>query len=305
MKLDASQDSGDRLIRQACPPNGAAGDGPAKAHGVVNALSIDLEDWFCVQNLAQVIRRDDWDRQEQRVAANTERLLALLSRRGVTATFFVLGWVARRRPDLVAEIEKQGHEIGTHGYSHRLLTEMTPESFERDLCEALEVTQKCVRQPILGFRAPSFTVTKETLWALDILVRNGIRYDSSIFPFGLHPDYGMADAPLGIHRLRNSLIEFPLSCAELFGRRVPCSGGGYFRLFPYSVTKFLLNRCNDQGRPVIFYLHPWEIDPGQPRVKLPAAKAFRHYHNLDKALGRLDRLLGDFQFTSAKGVLGL
>lgn len=285
--------------------NGAAERAGAGGDSVVNALSIDLEDWFCVHNLAHAIPREDWSRQEQRVVRNAERLLALFARRGVKATFFVLGWVAERSPDLVAEIERRGHEIATHGYSHRLLTEMTPESFDADLKRALEVTRRCVRQPILGFRAPSFTVTQRTLWALDILVQNGIRYDSSIFPFGLHPDYGMADAPLGIHRLRDSLIEFPLSCARLLGRRVPCSGGGYFRLFPYAATKFLLARCNREGRPAIFYLHPWEIDPGQPRIKLPATKAFRHYFHLDKALERLDRLLTDFQFTTAKEVLGL
>ncbi len=278
---------------------------PANMSRLVNALSIDLEDWFCVYNLGHAIRREDWDKQEQRVVRNTHCLLALLSKHRVTATFFVLGWVARRCPELITEIERQGHEIGTHGYSHRLLTDMTPESFEEDLREALEVTQRCVRQPILGFRAPSFTITEKTLWALKILVRNGIQYDSSIFPFGLHPDYGMPRAPLGIHRLGDALIEFPLSCAEVLGQNIPCSGGGYFRLFPYSVTKFLLRRCNEQGRPVMFYLHPWEIDPVQPRVQLSWAKTFRQYHNLDKTLGRLDRLLTDFPFTSTRRVLGL
>jgi len=180
---------------------------------------------------------------------------------------------------------------------------MTREGFEEDLKKALRVTRPLVRQDIMGFRAPSFSITRDTLWAVDVLVRNGIRYDSSVFPIGFHPDYGMPDAPLSIHYLGDSLIEVPLSCAEFLGRRVPCSGGGYFRLLPYAATRFLLRRCNGQGRPVIFYLHPWELDPGQPRVRLAWLKRFRHYHNLDKGLGRLERLLTDFEFGPIKELL--
>jgi polysaccharide deacetylase family protein (PEP-CTERM system associated) len=270
-----------------------------------NALSIDLEDWFCVHNMEQAIRREDWDRCESRVAGNTHRILELLAEHDTRATFFVLGWVAERAPDLISEIEQLGHEIATHGYSHTLLTSMTPESFEEDLKKAIAVTQVCSNQEIIGFRAPSFTITSKTLWAIAILARNGIRYDSSVFPIGFHPDYGMPDSSLAIHNLDSSLVEVPLSCAEVFGMRVPCSGGGYFRIFPYAVTKFLLKRCNKQGRPAIFYFHPWEIDPQQPRIQLPRLKKFRHYYNLNKTLKRLDHLLSDFEFTTVRSLIGL
>jgi polysaccharide deacetylase family protein (PEP-CTERM system associated) len=270
-----------------------------------NALSVDLEDWFCVYNLSQAIKKEDWDECELRVAKNTKRLLELFAQHNTEATFFVLGWVAERVPDLIREIEQHGHEIATHGYSHTLLTEMTPKSFEQDLNRAIRITESCVNQEVLGFRAPSFSITEKTLWALDILVRARIRYDSSIYPIGLHPDYGMPNAPLSIYQPNASLIEVPLSCAELLGRRIPCGGGAYFRIFPYSLTKFLLKRCNSQGRPAIFYLHPWEIDPDQPRVALPWFKGFRHYHNLDRTLNRLEKLLADFSFTSIRKVLSL
>ena len=268
---------------------------------MLNAISIDLEDWFCAYNLR--IATKDWGKQELRVVDNTHRILNLLDQHNVQATFFVLGWFAEHTPDLIREVERRGHEIATHGYSHTVLTAMTPAEFEIDLQRALDITRSCVTQDIIGFRAPSFTITNKTLWAFDILARNGIRYDSSIFPISGHPDYGIGDAPLAIHP-RGALTEVPMSIAEIAGRRVPCSGGGYFRLFPYAVTKFLFERCNRQGRPVIFYLHPWEIDPGQPRRKLSMSKSLRHYINLDRTLARLDRLLTDFQFTSIRKVLG-
>lgn len=270
-----------------------------------NAISIDLEDWFSVYNLSHVIKREDWDRCEIRVEKNTKRILDLLDRYKTKATFFVLGWIAEKTPELIVEIENQGHEIATHGYSHTLLTEMTAETFDEDLKKALSVTNKIVKQEILGFRAPSFSLTGKTMWAADILTKNGIKYDSSIFPINFHPDYGIPGAQLDIHQLDNSLIEVPLSCAEIFGTRIPCSGGGYFRIFPYPVTRFLLDRCNKQGRPVIFYLHPWELDPDQPRQKLPWLKGFRHYYNLGKTYSRLEKLLNDFEFTTIRDTINL
>ena len=270
-----------------------------------NAMSVDLEDWFCVNSLRKVIRKDNWDKCELRVVESTQRILQLFRKHNAEATFFVLGWIAERVPDLIREVEQQGHEIATHGYSHSLLTEMTPESFEEDLQQALKLTRNCADRKILGFRAPSFTITEKTLWALDILVKNGIRYDSSIFPIGFHPDYGMRHAPLSIHELNGSIIEVPLSCVEVLGRRIPCAGGGYFRVFPYPLTKFLLKSCNSKGRPAIFYLHPWELDPEHPRVNLPWHRTFRHYWNLDKTARRLEKLLTDFEFTSIRKVLRL
>jgi polysaccharide deacetylase family protein (PEP-CTERM system associated) len=239
-----------------------------------------------------------------RVVNNTRRSLELLTKHKTQATFFVLGWIAERVPDLIREVERQGHEIATHGYSHTVLTDMTPETFEADLERALDVTRACVKQKIIGFRAPSFTITNKTLWAIDILARHEIQYDSSVFPIGFHPDYGIADATLAIHPM-GALTEVPMSVAEVFGRKIPCSGGGYFRVLPYAVTRFLLRQCNRQGRPVIFYVHPWETDPGQPRVKLSLSKSFRHYFNLEQTLPRLDRLLSEFEFAPIKQVLGL
>lgn len=271
---------------------------PAKP--VQNVFSIDLEDWFCVQNLSGIIARDQWEKCEQRVEASTLRILDLLSRRKVEGTFFVLGWVAERYPDLIREVERRGHEIATHGYSHKLITHMSPDEFRADLERSLDVLSRLSSQPVIGFRAPSFSVTKKTWWALDIMQACGIRYDSSVFPIGFHPDYGVPDAPLRAHEVASKLLEIPMSCAEVGGRKVPCSGGGYFRLFPYQVTRMLMKKCNEQGRPVIFYLHPWEVDPGQPRVAMPAVKRFRHYNNLRRTMPRLEQMLDDFQFTSAK-----
>jgi polysaccharide deacetylase family protein (PEP-CTERM system associated) len=267
-------------------------------------MSVDVEDWFCVYNLSRLISYTDWDRCESRVERNTLRLLELFAKHRIEATFFVLGWVAERFPDLVREIERAGHEIASHGYSHRLLTSMTPEEFRGDLARSLEVLAKTAHQPVRGFRAPSFSLTPGTLWAVDILRQSGVRYDSSVFPVGFHPEYGMVDADLRPHQLAEGLLELPMGVTEILGRRVPCSGGGYFRLYPYALTRHLMRKCNAQGRSVIFYLHPWELDPRQPRVEgLSWLTWFRHYNNLDKTEERLDRLLRDFAFTSARRLL--
>lgn len=274
---------------------------------VKNAMSVDLEDWFCVHNLSAVIKRDDWDKCELRVHESTRRVLNLLEKHQTYATFFVLGWVAERLPELILEIEEKGHEIAVHGYNHLLLTEITPGEFEEDLDKSLATLRRCgVKQTPMGFRAPSFTVVEKTRkWALETLENYGFKYDSSVFPVGFHPDYGIADAPLAPYKITDKLLEFPMSCLEVFGKRLPFSGGGYFRLFPYSYTRLCMKRCNAQGRSAVFYLHPWELDPGQPKIKLPRAKAFRHYRNLDQTEKRLDALLGDFQFTTIREVLGL
>jgi polysaccharide deacetylase family protein (PEP-CTERM system associated) len=269
-----------------------------------NVMSVDVEDWFCVHNLSRLIPYADWDKCESRVERNTARLLDLFGKHGVEATFFVLGWVADRFPDLVREIERRGHEVGTHGYSHQLLTFMRPEDFRADLQRSLVALARTTSQQVRGFRAPSFSLTKRTLWAIDILRESGIQYDSSVFPVAFHPDYGIADADLRPHQLAEGLTELPMGVAEVLGRRVPCSGGGYFRLYPYAVTRALMRRCNRQGRPVMFYLHPWEADPEQPRVPgLSWSRRFRHYNNLDRTEARLERLLNDFAFTSARQLI--
>lgn len=266
-----------------------------------NVMSIDVEDWFCVQNMAGLIDRRDWDTLERRVENNTRRLLDLFDAHQTRATFFVLGWVAERYPDLVREIDRRGHEVASHGYSHRMLTELTPEQFRGDLERSLEVLAPCTSRPVLGFRAPSFSVTRQTWWAFESLAACGLKYDSSVFPIGFHPDYGIGDAPLTPHPVDHGILEIPMSCALLGQRRIPCSGGGYFRLLPYPLFHRLFQICNSQGRPVIFYLHPWEIDPQQPRVAgLPFLKQFRHYRNLDQTLGRLEKLLSTYRFSSIR-----
>ena len=251
------------------------------------------------------IPREKWKDQEKRINKSTQIILELLDDYKIKATFFVLGWIADSTPDLVAEIYNRGHEIGTHGYSHQLLTEIDPETFEKDLVKSIRTIEGCIKQNIIGYRAPSFTITKNTQWAFEILARNGIKYDSSIFPINFHPDYGVPHAPLGIHKQVNGVFEFPMTCVEIVGKRIPCCGGGYFRIFPYAMTKYLIKRCNKEKRPAVFYLHPWEVDPDQPRVKLPWKKQFRHYHNLDKTLMRLSRLMKDFNFSTAREVLGI
>jgi polysaccharide deacetylase family protein (PEP-CTERM system associated) len=269
-----------------------------------NVMSVDVEDWFCVYNMSRLIPYSDWERCESRVERSTLLLLDLFRRHRVEATFFVLGWVADRFPDLVKEIERGGHEVASHGYSHRLLTFMRPEEFRVDLQRSLEVLAKATSQEVRGFRAPSFSLTRETLWAVDILKESGIQYDSSVFPVGFHPEYGIANADLRPHQLAEGMTELPMAVAEVLGMKIPCSGGGYFRLYPYAVTRWLMRKCNEQGRPVIFYVHPWEADPGQPRVSgMPWSARFRHYNNLEATEERLERLLGDFSFTSARKLI--
>ncbi len=272
---------------------------------MLNALTFDIEDWFCANNLNNAVPRNSWESATPRVAETTRRILELLRRYRVEATFFVLGWVAERYPGLVREIHDGGHEIATHGYSHTPLTSMTPPAFERDLDRALALTEAITGLPVLGFRAPSFTITPSTLWALDVLKDRGLLYDSSVFPTGVHPEYGISDAPLGMYAHGNNLLEIPLSCAEFGGRRIPCAGGAYFRCFPYRITRSLIARCHRQNRPVIFYLHPWEIDEGHPRIPLSPLRAFRQYYNLKKTLPKLERLLLDYHFTSIRKLIGI
>ncbi|BDC53192.1 polysaccharide deacetylase (plasmid) [Bryobacterales bacterium F-183] len=269
-----------------------------------NVMSIDVEDWFCVYNLSQHIRFEDWDKQDSRVEQSTLRLLDMFSRHRVSGTFFVLGWVADRFPDLVREIDRRGHEIATHGYAHRLLTHMTADEFRTDLLRSLEVIERSSSQRIRGHRAPSFSVTRKTPWAAGIMREAGLTYDSSVFPVGFHPDYGIGDAPLTPYWLTDGLREVPMSCAEVGSSRVPCSGGGYFRQYPYALTRWLMRRCNAAGRPVIFYLHPWEVDPDQPRIEaLGWSKKFRHYRNLAETENRMERMLEDFRFGTVAQLL--
>lgn len=270
---------------------------------MLNIMTIDVEDWFQVHNMSGAIPYDKWGDCELRVEANTGRILALLQKHRVNATFFVLGWVAERLPGLVRDIVREGHEIASHSYAHRLLTHQTPEEFDKDLGKSLTILREASGQPVTGFRAPSFSVTRLTLWSYEIMRKHGIEYDSSVFPIGFHPDYGISDAPLSFYRTPGAILELPLSCARVLGRSIPCSGGGYFRIFPYEMNRRLMHHCNAEGRPVVFYIHPWEFDPGQPRVRLSKVKTFRHYTNLARTHDRFDRLLGEFPFGSIRDTL--
>jgi polysaccharide deacetylase family protein (PEP-CTERM system associated) len=281
----------------------------AAPSGPVNAFTIDLEDYFHVAALASAISRDSWAAREYRLEANTERLLALLEESGVRGTFFVLGWVAERSPGLVQRIAAAGHEIACHGFSHQLVYRQTPEEFREETARAKGGLESLLGQAVLGYRAASFSVTRQSLWALDVLIELGFRYDSSIFPIR-HDRYGLPDATPEPHVLRapsgRSLVEFPMSAANFCGIRVPVSGGGYFRLLPYWLTRAGLRQINARhNRPFTFYLHPWEIDPGQPRIRVAALSRFRHYTNLARCEGRLRRVLRDFRFSSMREALEL
>lgn len=273
---------------------------------VRNAMTIDVEDYFHVAALASAIRPEDWDRRECRVEDNTRRLLALFAEHDLRATFFVLGWVADRYPTLVREISAAGHEIASHGQSHQLVYHQSPAVFREETARAKGTLEDLLQRPVEGYRAASYSITRQSLWALDILAELGFLWDSSIFPVR-HDRYGIPDTPRWPHRLTtpagHTLIEFPLSTWQ-FGRyRLPIAGGGYFRLYPYGLSAHGLGRINREGKPFIFYLHPWEIDPAQPRVKVDALSRFRHYNNLDRCEARLRRLLRRFAFTTVRQVL--
>ncbi|UOE52174.1 DUF3473 domain-containing protein [Mucilaginibacter sp. SMC90] len=268
-----------------------------------NAFTVDLEDWFCSHNLISEIKYEDWDNLEGRVTAPTLRLLELLKKYDCKATFFVLGWVADRYPELIQKIAIDGHEIASHGYSHKLLTGIAPSFFEEDLIKSVFAIERACGIKPAGYRAPAFTIVNSTKWAFGILKKLGFAYDSSVYPTNMHPDYGIGDAPLTIYSPQSGLTEIPLSCAVLFNKNIPCSGGAYLRFLPYFLYKQLVNNVIKSGRAYIFYIHPWEIDPEMPRVKLPALKAIRHYTNLASTFGKIERLLQDFEFTSLQNIL--
>jgi polysaccharide deacetylase family protein (PEP-CTERM system associated) len=275
--------------------------------GIVNAFTVDVEDYFQVAALAPAIERASWPQRESRVERNTGVLLDLLAERGIRGTFFVLGWIAERHPLLIKRIAAAGHEIACHGYSHQLIYEQTPDDFREETARSKDMLEQLSGAPVTGYRAASFSITRRSLWALDLLIDLGFKYDSSIFPIR-HDRYGIpgADprpaaltAPSG-----RTLVEFPMSAASYLGLRIPVSGGGYFRLLPYFVTRTGLRQINGRfGRPFAFYLHPWEIDPDQPRVRVGWLSRFRHYTNLDRCESRLRRLLHEFRFGTMREAL--
>jgi len=333
---------------------------------IINAFTVDVEDYFHVQSFADRIDPRDWDDHESRVVANTHKLLKILDHHQVRGTFFVLGWVADRFPDLVRDIQAAGHEIGCHGYWHGLIYNMTPAEFRRDLCRARDLLQDITGEPVVAYRAPSFSITQKSLWALDVLIEEGFRYDSSIFPIH-HDTYGIpgaerfpyrihggkgdrhllperpdrpsvgarccaqkvpvpfsaplppagegsgvrpdarplgANSPLppagegsGVRAVSPGLLEFPPTVHRLWKLNVPVSGGGYFRLYPAWLSIRWLRAVNRRhGQPFIFYIHPWELDPGQPRLPAGWKSRFRHYQNLQTTERKLNRLLKTFRF---------
>lgn len=274
---------------------------------ITNALTVDVEDYFHVSAFSNHIQRDEWHRYACRVETNTNVLLRMFDDAKVKVTFFILGWVAERYPALVREIASAGHEVACHGYSHELVYRQTPALFREESKRSKDILENIIQKPIKGYRAASYSITAKSTWALDILAELGFLYDSSIFPVR-HDRYGMPGARREPHLLTtpagHSLVEFPLSTLQAFRYRLPIAGGGYFRLFPYWFTRFALGRINKTDNlPFIFYLHPWEIDPDQPRVQAGWISRFRHYQNLDRCQQRLTALLQDFSFDTAEHVL--
>jgi polysaccharide deacetylase family protein (PEP-CTERM system associated) len=274
---------------------------------LINAMSVDVEDYFHVSAFAEAIDPASWDDYECRVERNTDKLLATFADRDVKATFFVLGWVAERYPELIRRIAAGGHEIACHGYSHQLIYNQSRERFRDETFRSKALLEDIVQQPVIGYRAASFSINKDSEWALDTLAEAGFRYDSSIFPVR-HDRYGVSDAPRFPYTLKTpsgaELAEYPMTTARVLGANMPVSGGGYFRLYPYWLTRMALSRVLDtERRPFMFYLHPWEIDPGQPRIAAKWFSRFRHYNNLDRCHRRLERLLGDFHFGTVEASL--
>jgi polysaccharide deacetylase family protein (PEP-CTERM system associated) len=274
---------------------------------VRNAMSVDVEDYFHVSAFDDVIPRTKWTDMESRVCANTHRLLDIFDEFNVRCTFFVLGWVAEHHPQLVRDITRRGHEIASHGFGHRLVYDQTPAMFREDVRRAKHLLEDISGCRIFGYRAPSFSITARSLWALDILIDEGYSYDASVFPIR-HDRYGIPRSPRHpyiIQRADGSLMEMPGSTVRVGPLSLPIGGGGYFRIIPYAWTCWGINRVNRrEHEATVFYLHPWEIDPDQPRIAAGRLSRFRHYRNLDRTEGRLRRLLTDFAFGTMASLLG-
>ena len=273
---------------------------------VVNAMTVDVEDYFHVSAFDGILPRSRWDTMPSRVVENTDRLLQILAEAPVRATFFVLGWVAERHPQVVRRIVAAGHEVASHGYAHRLVYDLTPKMFRADVRRSKQVIEDVGACAVEGYRAPSYSVTPRSLWALDILIEEGFRYDASIFPIH-HDRYGIPVSPRHpycLQRRAGDILEAPASTIRWGPFNFPVAGGGYFRILPYQWTKWGIARVNRlERRPVIFYIHPWEIDPGQPRLSGSVLSRFRHYRNLDRTETRLRQLVSDFRFGPMSTVL--
>jgi polysaccharide deacetylase family protein (PEP-CTERM system associated) len=270
---------------------------------ITNALTIDVEDYFQVSALAPHFPRSQWESVPCRVERNVDLILGLLDERDTKATFFTLGWIAERYPNLIRRIAAAGHEVASHGYGHERASAQTPKSFLADIKLARLVLENLTGTAVVGYRAPSFSIGAGNLWAHDCIAEADYRYSSSVYPVK-HDHYGMPDSPRFAYRLENGLVEVPITTMRWFGRNWPAGGGGYFRLLPYAISRWQIQRVNrDDKRSAIFYFHPWEVDPDQPRVREATARTrFRHYVNLEHTEGRLRRLLGDFSWGRADEV---
>jgi len=280
---------------------------PSVSEGIVNAMTVDVEDYFQVAAFEDRISRSDWDRLPCRVDANTHRVLDVFAEHRVKGTFFMLGWVAQRYPELVRRLVAEGHEIASHGYDHTRLNEFDRDQLREDLLRTKGLLEDLAGTAVLGYRAPSYSIGARNLWALDVVQETGHVYSSSIYPIR-HDLYGMPDAPRFPFRLRpDAILEIPVTTLRFAERNFPCGGGGYFRLMPYPLYRWAMRRVNDTDRqPGMFYFHPWEIDPTQPRVEGASLRSrFRHYVNLDTMEARLRRLLGDFQWGRMDEVFGV
>jgi polysaccharide deacetylase family protein (PEP-CTERM system associated) len=280
-------------------PNGH----PQSPGTIVNAMSIDVEDYFQVSAFATHVPRSEWDGMQCRVEANVERILALLAHAGATATFFTLGWIAERYPGLARRIADAGHEIASHGFDHRRASEQAPDAFRADIRLAKAIIEDVTGCEVRGYRAPSFSVGNSNRWAFEVIADAGYRYSSSIYPIR-HDHYGEPDAPRFAHEVLPGLLEIPVATIRVGRRNWPAGGGGYFRLLPYGVSRWSIGRINARDvRPAMFYFHPWEIDPAQPRIPgIGTRTKFRHYVNLDRTGPRLTRLLRDFRWSRADRV---
>jgi polysaccharide deacetylase family protein (PEP-CTERM system associated) len=264
---------------------------------LTNALTIDVEDYFQVSAFAPYITRSEWNTRECRIERNVNQILDMLACHDTKATFFTLGWVAERYPEMLRRIVREGHELASHGYGHERVSEQSEAAFFADIQLAKILLEDVSGCAVLGYRAPSFSIGKKNLWAFDGLLRAGYRYSSSVYPIR-HDHYGMPESPRFSYEVRPGLTEIPITTLRLLGRNLPSSGGGYFRLLPYALSRWMLRQVNHKdGESGVFYFHPWEIDMGQPRIAgINQKTRFRHYVNIARMPGRLDQLLGDFKW---------
>jgi polysaccharide deacetylase family protein (PEP-CTERM system associated) len=279
-------------------PETEAARGPSvPSASITNALTIDVEDYFQVSAFAPFIPRAEWDARECRVEGNVERILGMLDEHRTKATFFTLGWIAERYPQLIRRIADQGHEVASHGFGHERASDLDRAAFDADIRRAKSVLEDLIGNDVTGYRAPSFSIGLGNLWAFESLARAGYRYSSSIYPIH-HDHYGMPDAPRFMYEAADGLLEIPITTLRVFNRNLPSSGGGYFRLLPYALSRWMLRQVNSQdAEAAVFYFHPWEIDTAQPRIAgIDSRTRFRHYVNIDRMERRLHNLLGDFRW---------